>query len=1175
MADTCENFHMTRIPQTCMTYASAAISSSSHRFAWSTLALFIVGSLAQADDLAPPWDVAPPWESLLQRETAAIRDMRGWASNIQFHRDSGRVRFIRFSRPHVVDEHLRLLGVFDQLRYLAVVTPNVTDSGVAHAARLRQLEVLMLSDSGISDVTMPWIGAQRNLQKLYLDRTGITDAGIGSLKDLPHLEELTLAGVKVSRSGLAELADLPKLRLLSLAQTSCGDEELQVFAARDGQWAALESLSLDGAQLNGDGLAALAKLPKLRELSLVGAKLSSESLSHLAALPRLKQMILWQAEAPAEAVASLRKSLPNTQTHFQPPPSLWRRWRAERTVSQIAHGGVSPSSPAMPAHTESAEQSQRVAEVRWDADGPDFQRHVLPLLGRLGCNGRTCHGSFQGRGGFRLSMFGYDFAADLEAIAQGESPRVDLADPTESLLLYKPTHGDEHGGGQRLDEGSWQYRLLKEWIRHGAKGVENPSQPRQLLRLEVLPSERVFAAVGEQVQMRCFAVWADGRREDVTRLTRFQTNDAAVAKVTPEGQLTIVGAGETHIISMYDNGVFATQVLLPRSADEAIPQGTQNAEKQFRVSNPASLEADRLVESKLNKLGIVPSEPCDDATFLRRVSLDIAGTLPTPDEVRRFVADKSSDKRARVIDTLLESPAHATWLAMWLSDLTGSNAQYLGTTDMNQPAAQQWNAWLRRRVEENAGWDDIAAGILLATSREPGETYAQYAARQSTYLRRKDPEDFSASDQAMHYYWFRSNNQQPADRALAFGYIFLGIRLQCAQCHKHPFDRWSQEDFEQFSNFFRRIKTGAAPDAVESQRLLKSKLGVPERLNTAALRRQMYLRVSAEGLPIPWNEVWVEPPVGGKLPQEKRTQQTARVLGGRTVDLSEVADPREPLVAWLLSPENPYFAKAMVNRMWRRYLGVGIVEPADDLNRANPPSNAELIDWLAEQFVERGYDLRWLQRTICNTAAYQRHWQPTKTNREDERNFARATLRRLPAEVTIDAILQATANDVHNANWLRDLNARKIAQHPKSIQARGIDYSLLIFGKPLRTTNCDCQRQDQPTLLQSLYVRNDSELLGMLERSDGWLQQMSKDWGLPLSVEAGAGVAAPSTDVEVDEEALAAAVEQAYLRTLSRRPTAEERENGWKHLQSLDNPLEGLRDLLWALVNTQEFRMNH
>ncbi len=369
---------------------------------------------------------------------------------------------------------------------------------------------------------------------------------------------------------------------------------------------------------------------------------------------------------------------------------------------------------------------------------------------------------------------------------------------------------------------------------------------------------------------------------------------------------------------------------------------------------------------------------------------------------------------------------------------------------------------------------------------------------------------------------------------------------------------------------FARIKAGVSPTSRETQLQLKNKLGVPEKLDTAALRRQMYLRVSAEGLSIPWNEIWIAPPT------EK--PQTAQLLGGQPFDLNEFEDPREPLMAWLVSKENPYFAKAMVNRIWSHYFGIGIVDPPDDFNMANPPSNAALLDWLSEEFIAHGYDLKWLHRTIANSRTYQLSWETNSTNRTDERNFSHAQIRRLPAEVTVDIIQQATAQTNQNSQYLTGIKNRKITQHPKSIQARGIDYSLLVFGKPLRTTNCDCERQAQPTLLQSLYVRNDMEVLGWLERNDGWLKEVAKEFGETLAPESTSTTAAKPTtqnETSLTSDQLNKLVETSYLRSLSRMPNQKERDRSLQHLKSSESTSEGLRDLMWALVNTQEFLTNH
>ena len=650
------------------------------------------------------------------------------------------------------------------------------------------------------------------------------------------------------------------------------------------------------------------------------------------------------------------------------------------------------------------------------------------------------------------------------------------------------------------------------------------------------PAEIVLKTADETVQLKAEAVWSDGTRENVTCLTRFQTNDEAVAEVTPAGLVKPVGKGDTCIISFYDNGISSTQVLRP------ITDLTGDAYADAVMPT----EIDRLVIDKLRKLGVVPSDLSADEEFLRRVSLDIIGTLPTPDEIRAFVADASPDKRSRKIDQLLEHPAYVTWWTTRLCDLTGSNAGYLGATEMAQPVAAQWRAWIERRVQENVGWDKIASGILLARSRPPGQPYREFIAKQSEFTDSSEPADFAALGNSMPHFWYRDNINLPPDKALAFGYTFMGVRLDCAQCHKHPYDQWSKRDFELFTEFFTRIKTGVAPDAKPLHEATQHMLGVPVKLNTAALRRQSYLGIAAEGRPIPWNEVYIEPAKG---------EQPGKLLGGSEIDLSQFDDPREPLMEWLLSEPNRYFAKSFANRIWTNYFNVGIIDPPDDLNLANPPSNKLLLDYLADGFIASSYDMKWLHRTIANSRTYQLSWRPNETNRADTRNFSHAVLRRLPAEVAIDAINQATAGDALLKTAGTNVATRKIGQHPMSYQTRAIDFSLLIFGKPLRTTNCDCERQSSPTLLQSLYVRNDQEMLDTLDRKDGWLAQIEK--------------ALPAAD-EIGE-----LVEAAYLRTLSRHPTDSEAADCREHIEQSESIGEGLRDLMWALLNTQEFIANH
>ncbi len=1065
----------------------------------------------------------------------AIKKLRGFASNIQKNRD-GTVRFVRFSKPLVTDEHVAQIAAFKQLDYLAVVTPNVTDEGLQHIAGLTNLDTLFLSDSGLTDSTLQQMVYLKKLERLYLDRTEVTDAGLAHIAGLSELTTLSLDDTAVTDRGVTHLAGLQKLEVLSLNGTKVTDAGLKQLETLK----QLTSLSLDRTAVNGSGLAGLNALTELSHLSLKETAVSVEALSSLSDHPKLTQLLLTGTDLTAADVDPLRVANVRLNVEVDPPAAedrsaLQRLLAGEQLRTRQAEPSATARDPSE-APELSEELMASAAESFLASDStPDFQRHVLPLFGRLGCNGRTCHGSFQGKGGFSLSMFGYDFGADHKALTGGEEPRVSVADPAKSLILTKPTSDDDHGGGQRFEHGGWEYDLLRRWIAAGAKGVAD--SPRKLVRFDVVPREIQFTKSDRTVQLRCLAAWGDGAVEDVTRLTRFQSNDDAVAEVSETGVVTSVGSGDTHIVAFYDNGIFAAPVLRPVSE--------RSGDRFPVVERPT--EIDGFIVDKLAKLGMVPSDVCSDTEFLRRVSLDMIGTLPTAEEVQAFVADPSPDKRTRKIDELLETPAYTEWWTMRLSDLTGCNSQYLGTTDMNTPAAGQWNAWLRRRVKDNVGWDRIAAGMILAESRRPGQAYSDYAAEQSRHMSRSEPTDFTALENPMHYYWFRSNNQQPVDRTLSFGYVFLGVRLQCAQCHKHPFDEWSKQDFEQFTQFFTRVKAGVAPDAKPAQDQLKTKLGVPKKLDTAALRRQMYMRVAAEGLSIPWNEIYIQKP--GEKPQ------IARLLGDEQLDLNEFADPREPLMAWLLKEDNRYFAPAFVNRIWHHYFGVGIVEPPDDFNRANPPSNRPLLDWLSRGFIASGYDMKWLHKAIASSQAYQRSIEPNETNGTDERNFSRALIRRLPAEVTIDAILQATASDKAAAGWVSNVKTRKIAQHPKSIQARGIDYSLLVFGKPLRTTNCDCERQQQPTLLQSLYVRNDEEVLGWIDRKDGWLTQVTSN--------------------EPDAETLDALIRTAWLRTHSREPDDVEFARAQQHLVEAESPADGLRDLMWALINSQEFLTNH
>ena len=801
-----------------------------------------------------------------------------------------------------------------------------------------------------------------------------------------------------------------------------------------------------------------------------------------------------------------------------------------------------------------APASQRYAAAK-SADTPDFQRHVVPLLGTLGCNGRACHGSFQGQGGFRLSLFGYDFEADHAALAGGDPPRVDAADPPASLALLKPTGAVDHDGGRRIEPGSWQHHLLLKWIEGGAdSGADGRAE---FAGLEVTPREIVFGADGQSRPLSVVARWSDGSREVVTPLCRFQTRDESVAAVERSGVVESKGVGDTHIVVFYDNGVVCVPVLRPVSnlAGDPYPP----------VATPTRI--DELVVARLKKLSIVPSAVCSDEEFLRRVSLDLTGTLPTSAEVLAFTTDTATDKRRTKIDELLGRPTYAAWWATRLGDWTGNGeatGPVGGEQGLRRRFSEQWYRWLHRRLAENVPYDQIVAGIVLATSRRPEQSFEDYCAEMSSYFRKDKPADFAARE-TMPFFWSRRALGPSEEKARAFAYSFLGVRLECAQCHKHPFDQWTKQDFDQFAAFFSGVKYGAgnrnAYQAAKADTELK---GMDE--DSGDYKRK-FVALLESGATMPFKEVTV--PAPSNRPKNKRPGNAAKVgrvitprlLGGEEVISQEYADPRQPLMDWLRQEDNPYFARALVNRVWAHYFGTGLVEPPDDMNLANPPSNGPLLDYLSREFVAHGFDLHWLHREILTSEAYQRSWRPNETNGKDERGASRAVLRRLPAEVLYDALVQATAADDEIAQLTG--NAQRIAGRAIAVSsgysgARDQKlYAVGIFGRPSREIACDCDRSASPSLQQTLFLQNDEELLALIDRQGGWLAQIERQHK--------SGEALPTAEL----------VAQAWLRTLSRQPTADERRRAEGHLAASPSPQVGLRDLLWALVNTKEFIVNH
>lgn len=880
------------------------------------------------------------------------------------------------------------------------------------------------------------------------------------------------------------------------------------------------------------------------------------------------------------------------------------------------------------------------------SETPHFQKHVVPLLGRLGCNGRACHGSFQGRGGFQLSLFGYDFAGDHQALTDADSGRVDLADIGESLIIAKPIDADAHEGGQRFEPGSWQHHVLSRWIESGAG--DDRSTDLALQRLEITPAEILFATDNAAVELTATAHWSDGSVEDVTPLCRFRTNDDAVADVSENGTVTSGDKGDTHIVVFYDNAVTCVPVIRPLSDATVTPDSAH--------------PIDQHIANRLDQLGIEPSGLCSDADFVRRVSLDITGLLPEPARVQSFLASTEPNKRESLIDELLATEHHAAWWATKFCDWTGNNEDKLrNALPVRGVAPALWHRWLQTRLHTNVPYDEIVAGIVNANSREPGESYREYCESMSQACREGGADGF-AERSSMPLYWARREFQKPEERAIGLAYAFLGIRIECAQCHKHPFDRWSKDDFDQFAKLFTPIRTNGnlvAKDAKKTREEMLAKLELDSGLKGNRLRRALGEQMLS-GATVPFGELAIQTRQISERDRRRRAKlaqmgrkvapikvATGKILGGETVTLD--ADPRERLVDWMREETNPYFAPALVNRVWEGYFGVGLVDPTDDLNLANPPSNAPLLDYLSDQLIAHDFDLRWLHKEITTSHAYQRSTEVHSTNRHDRKHFSHHVPHRLPAEVISDAIRLATLSDLAGGEARENLWELSISDFNN--RSRRDRFALDVFGSSKRESNCDCDRSDAPSLLQAVYVRNDIDMHRQLNANNGWVADACRQLGLdtPISpqliddathkrIEAQKkqvhrlverykkmppaqqeraqksirsalaklrgkakrlGVKVPSLDrlvadpdawnsespvsdtdhpngvASIDSDRLGRLVDDAYLRTLSRWPSDEERSIATDFVQSDGDPSQNVASLMWALLNTKEFVLSH
>jgi len=751
------------------------------------------------------------------------------------------------------------------------------------------------------------------------------------------------------------------------------------------------------------------------------------------------------------------------------------------------------------------------AAARWGPEGeagtPSFVKHVVPLFNKVGCSARDCHGSFQGQGDFRLSLFGYDPQLDYRELTrdEGDGPRINTKTVDKSLALRKPLGKVGHGGGQRFKPGSWQHRLLRAWIAGGAK--YNPDSAPYLKRLTVSPAEITLQLKDkETAQLTIIAEFTDGTKEDVTPMTTFSSNDDGVATVNENGVVTPVSIGDTSIVVMYGGGVVTAQVIVPNETDAPFPD--------FPPNNPV----DEHVAAKLRKVGIQPSGLCSDEVFLRRVYLDTIGTLPTADEAREFLADDRPDKRERLIDELLDRPEYALYWATIFSDWTGNNRSNVNNF---WNVSWLWHSWLQDKFERNVPYDELVRGIVVATSREGRPLKKYLAENKKVAAKMKERGDFDreiyAKRKTLDQYWLKRMPDRDKGIAIRTANTFLGVQIQCAECHKHPFDRWTQDDFRGFTSFFRVVK-------------ITDLDGSPRSKNR-----------------YDYDKVAVYPGIG-KRDKKMVQKYPPKILGGPVVPYNEDGkDPRLALWEWMRSADNPYFAPNIVNRLWAHYFGVGIVDPIDDLNAANPPSNSKLLEWLSKDFIAHDFDLKHLHRRILRSRTYQLSYKPNDTNRTDTRNFSHALVRRMPAEVALDAVVQVTGTSLRWNRYAAPQGVRAIELAAPQRYGKS-EYFLDIFGRPKREQTCACERSDDPSLAQALFLVNNEDVHDRIADRKGRLAKLLKS--IP------------------DDEQL---IEELYLTALSRYPKPEEMKTLLNYVQESESREAAMRDILWSLLNVREF----
>jgi hypothetical protein len=765
----------------------------------------------------------------------------------------------------------------------------------------------------------------------------------------------------------------------------------------------------------------------------------------------------------------------------------------------------------------------------------DFERHVMGLLSKVGCNSGSCHGSFQGKNGFRLSLFGYEPSMDFANLTRDNlGRRVNTLKPDESLLLLKATGQMAHEGTMRFGKDGWVYNVFREWIKSGAKWTPGSGK---IEKLELSPSDFALLADDKPVQVKVTATFADGSKEDITPFCDFRITDDSIAALSPLGQLTARQPGDAGLTVLYRGSIQAIRVLVPSPVK---PGGYPKV--------PEVNYIDKEVFAKLKMMNVVPSDVASDTTFLRRLYIDATGQLPTAAEVREFLADKDPKKREKMIDKLLAHPLHAAVWATKLSDVTGNNTQALEQPQQTQPKrSQMWHDWIRKRIADNVPYDQMVRDILTATSTD-GQKPDEWIA----FVKKIDEQSAKGfttdypEKKTLDMFW-RRQQQVPIEQwGEKVAVAFLGVRLECCQCHKHPTDRWTQDDYWAFANLFTQVNFNAAQFSTPEAK----KLADAEN----AARRETAPKAGNNQIAIV-RELFVAPGVGNKGRPNPATGRlpTPKALGGPEIPLKAGQDSRVKLADWITAPENPFFAKSFVNRVWAHYFGVGLVNPVDDFSLANPPTNARLLSALAADFVKSGYDLRKLEKTILLSRTYQLDYKTNDTNKFDKNNFSHAYIRPLMAEQVVDVLNSALGVDETFAVLDAAPAGTKVVEVGSSrIANPNLAYALRIFGRPPRTTACDCERAAEPALPQTLFRMTDASIMQKFTDKNGRVATLGKS--------------------KLSDDELA---EELFLSTLSRMPTADEKAEAVKHLKEAKTRAEAVTDLVWALVNTREFILNH